>query len=130
VWNAGFPQAAIAKANADKLNLPADANSCCETADIKAFNAYVYGSIRLFEQFESVFGKSNPRLVKVLSGQAGWDGPCQSHMRALQNTIINPNGTMPTVYAIAPYFSVHGCSRLNPSTAFFLGRGPTSARYI
>lgn len=104
VWNGGFPQAGVNKNNADKLNLPAEPNTCCETTDIKAFNAYVYGSVRLFEQFEAVFGKGNPRLVKVLSGQAGWDGPCQSHMRALKNQAINPNGTMPSVYAIAPYF--------------------------
>jgi hypothetical protein len=104
VWNGSFPQATINRANADRLNLPAEANSCCQTKDIKAFNGYVYGAVRLFEQFETVFGKNSPRLVKVLSGQAAWDGPCQSHMRALKSAVINPNGTLPTVYAIAPYF--------------------------
>jgi hypothetical protein len=117
VWNGSFPQAAIAKSNADKLNLPAEANPCCETNDIKAFNAYVYGAVRLFDQFESVFGKNSPRLVKVLSGQAGWDGPCQSHMRALKNQVINPNGTMPTVYAIAPYFSGTSVAELRKDVA-------------
>jgi len=104
VWNGSFPQSAIALANANRLGLPADANSCCKADTIKTSNAYVYGAIRLFEQFESVFGKGSPRLVKVLSGQAAWDGPCQIHMLALKNKTVNPNGTMPTVYAIAPYF--------------------------
>jgi len=104
VWNGSFPQSAIALANANRLGLPSDPNSCCKTDDIKTGNAYVYGAVRLFEQFESVFGKGSPRLVKVLSGQAGWDGPCQVHMLALKNQTLNPNGTMPTVYAIAPYF--------------------------
>lgn len=117
VWNGGFPQAAINASNADKLGLPADPNPCCETADIKAFNGYVYGAVRLFEQFEAVFGKGSPRLVKVLSGQAGWDGPCQSHMRALKNTVINPNGTMPSVYAIAPYFEGTSIAALSSDIA-------------
>jgi hypothetical protein len=117
VWNGGFPQAAVNKGNADKLNLPAEPNTCCETKDIKVFNGYVYGSVRLFEQFEAVFGKGSPRLVKVLSGQAGWDGPCQSHMRALKNQIINPNGTMPSVYAIAPYFGGISISALSKEIA-------------
>ena len=117
VWNGSFPQAGINKTNADRLNLPADPNTCCETKDIKAFNGYVYGAVRLFEQFEAVFGKGSPRLVKVLSGQAGWDGPCQSHMRALKNQVINPNGTLPTVYAIAPYFGGTSIAELSKDIA-------------
>jgi len=104
VWNGSFPQSAIALAQANRLGLLAEANPCCELDTIKTGNAYVYGAVRLFEQFESVFGKNSPRLVKVLAGQAGWDGPCQVHMLALKNTTLNPNGTMPTVYAVAPYF--------------------------
>ena len=117
VWNGGFPQAAINKANANSLNLPAEPNTCCETQDIKAFNGYVYGAVRLFEQFEAVLGKASPRLVKVLSGQAAWDGPCQSHMRALKNQVINPHGTMPTVYAIAPYFGGTSLAELGKDVA-------------
>lgn len=117
VWNGGFPQAGIALQNADQLGLPAEANSCCEIDTIKTGNAYVYGSVRLFEQFESVFGTDNARLVKVLSGQAAWDGPCQVHMAALQNATINPNGTMPSVYAIAPYFGGESIAALQAAIA-------------
>lgn len=117
VWNGSFPQAAINEANANRLSLPAEPNTCCETQDIKAFNGYVHGAVRLFEQFEAVFGKASPRLVKVLSGQAAWDGPCQSHMRALENQVINPNGTMPTVYAIAPYFGGTSIAELGKAVA-------------
>ncbi|HEY5955508.1 MAG TPA: hypothetical protein VIV60_03095 [Polyangiaceae bacterium] len=112
VWNGGFPQADLALAQADQLNLPTPGNSCCTTETIKLSNSYVYGAVRLFEQFESVFGKNSPRLVKVLSGQAGWDGPCQVHMQALKNTTLNPKGTMPSVYAIAPYFGGTSLSTL------------------
>jgi len=117
VWNGSFPQAGIALAAANRLNLPVEANSCCQSDTIKTGSAYVYGAVRLFEQFESVFGKGNPRLVKVLSGQAAWDGPCQVHMRALKNTTLNPNGTMPTVYAIAPYFGGKSIAELQADIA-------------
>jgi hypothetical protein len=108
VWNGAFPQAKIALDTANRLGLPAPGNVCCGPDGddgIKRGNAYIYGAVRLFEQFESVFGKNSPRLVKVISGQAGWDGPCQVHMVALKNATINPNGTTPTAYAIAPYFN-------------------------
>jgi hypothetical protein len=58
----------------------------------------------MYEAFEAVFGKGSPRLVKVLAGQAAWNGPCDAHMIALKDATINPNGTKPNFYAIAPYF--------------------------
>lgn len=117
VWNEAFPQAAIALENANRLDLPATPNSCCDTDTIKIGNAYVYGAVRLFEQFESVFGNGSPRLVKVLSGQAGRDGVCQVHMLALKNKTLNPNSTMPTVYAIAPYFGGTSIAELKADIA-------------
>ena len=61
--------------------------------------------MRLYEAFEAVFGKGSPRLVKVLSGQWAYDGPCMNHVKALSDATINPNKAMPDVYAVAPYLS-------------------------
>jgi hypothetical protein len=96
VWNGGFPQNGYATDQAKALGLP---------GSWPAGAYYVYASVRLYETFEGVFGKGSPRLVKVLAGQAGWSGPCGEHMTYLKDTTINPKGTMPDAYAIAPYFS-------------------------
>jgi hypothetical protein len=103
VWNSGFPQHAYAASQASSLALPGN----------DGWAAYqVYASVRLFEQFETVFGKGSPRLVKVLSGQQAWDGPCKSLMAALEDTSINPKGTMPDAFAIGPYFTGTSISEL------------------
>jgi hypothetical protein len=96
VWNAGFPQNGYAATKAKSLGL---------SGSDAAASYYVDASVRVYEAFEGVFGKGSPRLVKVLAGQAAWTGPCDAHMIALEDATINPNHTMPTVYAIAPYFS-------------------------
>ena len=93
VWNRDLPQRDHALRQGQARALPGKS---------KDWSYYVYASVRLFEAFEAVFGKDNPRLVRVLSGQAGWTGPCEGHMTALADATINPNGTKPDVYAIAP----------------------------
>lgn len=103
VWNGGFPQHAYAADRASNLGLPGGDG---------AASYQVYASVRMFEQFESVFGKGSPRLVKVLSGQQAWDGPCTDAMAALKDGTINPNGTMPDVFAVAPYFGGVSISEL------------------
>jgi hypothetical protein len=95
VWNGGFPQNGYAAGKAKNLGL---AGSDAAAA------YYVYASVRVYEAFEAVFGKGSPRLVKVLAGQAAWTGPCDNHMIALKDSTINPKGTKPDFYAIAPYF--------------------------
>ncbi|HKU36889.1 MAG TPA: hypothetical protein VJR89_02045 [Polyangiales bacterium] len=95
VWNGQFPQRAFAQQQGNALKL--------EGSD-KAAAYYVYASVRMFEAFEGVFGKDSPRLVKVLAGQAAYEGPCQNHVKALANKTINPNGIKADAYAIAPYF--------------------------
>jgi hypothetical protein len=40
----------------------------------------------------------------VIVGQAANIGIVGLHLAALQDSIINPHGTQPTVYAVAPYF--------------------------
>lgn len=108
VWNSSFAQHAYATSQAQSLGL---------AGSDAAASYYVYASVRLYEAFEAVFGKGSPRLVKVLSGQAAWTGPCQAHVKALTDTKINPNGTKPDVYAIAPYFSGTSIQALSDSLA-------------
>jgi hypothetical protein len=96
VWNGSFPQYAYAQAQGQSLGLAG--------SDPEA-SYYVYQAVRMYEAFEAVFGKGSPRLVKVLSGQAAYDGPCTNDIEALSDSTINPQRTMPDVYAVAPYLS-------------------------
>lgn len=96
VWNGSFPQNAYAAAEGQSLGL---------SGSDAAASYYVYEAVRMYEAFEAVFGKGSPRLVKVLSGQAAYDGPCTNDVKALSDSTINPRRTMPDVYAVAPYIS-------------------------
>jgi hypothetical protein len=112
VWNSGFPQNAYAAGKASDLGL---------SGSMPSASYYVYASVRMYEAFEAVFGKGSPRLVKVLSGQAAWTGPCESQMTALGDSTINPNGTKPDFYAIAPYFSGTSIQDLDSSISTVTG---------
>jgi hypothetical protein len=112
VWNSGFPQHAYAASQADALSLP---------GTDRAAAYYVYASVRLYETFEGVLGTGSPRLVKVLAGQAAWTGPCTEHMKDLADKTINPKGTMPDAYAIAPYFSGTSIAALKTSVPTMSG---------
>jgi hypothetical protein len=112
VWNGSFPQHGFSHAKGTQLHLPGKDPGM----------AYqVYQSVRLFEAFTRVFGADNPRLVKVLAGQAAWDGPCRAQLAALQDPTINPQHTRPDVYAIAPYI-------FGSSIAELRGEGMTQAK--
>lgn len=66
-----------------------------------------YQAIRIWETFTEVFGEeTDSRLVKVLAGQAGNDWWCAILANALNHETINPNNTLPDVFAIAPYVGV------------------------
>jgi hypothetical protein len=106
VWNGSFPQRKEAQTQGQKLGL---------AGDDKAAAYQVYQSVRAFEAFEAVFGKDSPRLVKVLAGQAAWTGPCEAQLAALKDGKINPNGTKPTAYAVAPYFKGSSADELQSS---------------
>jgi hypothetical protein len=99
VWNGGFPQHEYARIRGSQLGLP---------GSDPAMAYQVYQSVRLFEAFAQVFGADNPRVVRVLSGQAAYSGPCRAQLAALADAKINPKHTRADVYAIAPY--VHGGS--------------------
>jgi hypothetical protein len=96
VWNSGFPQNGYAKTQGTSLAL-AGSNP--------ALAYQVYASVRVWEAFESAFADSKQRVVKVLSGQHVWEGPCTALTTALADATVNPKGTQPTAFAVAPYFS-------------------------
>lgn len=104
VWNGGFPQREYARSQGENLGL---------AGDDKGFAYQMYQSVRTFETFEAVFGKDKSRLVKVISGQAANWGVCELHIEALKDPKINPLGTMPDVYAVAPYFAGANLAELN-----------------
>lgn len=108
VWNNTFPQNGYAATQGANLKL---------AGTDPAASYYVYEAVRMYEAFETVFGKGSPRLVKVLSGQAAYSGPCMAHAAALADATINPNGTKPDVYAIAPYLSGASVQALNNGIA-------------
>jgi hypothetical protein len=95
VWNGTFPQRAYAQSRGEELGLE---------GDDKAAAYLVYQSVRAFEAFDAAFGSDSSRIVKVIAGQAAWTGPCEAHLAALQDAKINPKGTKPSAYAVAPYF--------------------------
>lgn len=119
VWNSGFPQHGYAAGKASSLGL---------AGSDPAAAYYVYASVRTYEGFEAVFGKGNPRLVKVLAGQAAWTGPCDAHMKALADAKINPKGTKPDFYAIAPYFSGSSLSALKTGSTTAAGWTSSSVK--
>jgi hypothetical protein len=111
VWNNAFPQSNYAAGEAGKLALPGSNGPASYS---------VYASVRMFEEFGRVFASEPQRLVRVLSGQSVWSGPCESQLEALSNKQINPSGTWPDAYAIAPYLyggSVQELRNAIPNTA-------------
>jgi hypothetical protein len=105
VWNGGFPQATYADNQGVAANMPG------MNQWYKGWAWYVYRAVQIFQGFEAVFGKNSPRLVKVISGQAGYTGDatnpapvCAWHLQSLADKTVNPQGETINAYAIAPYF--------------------------
>ena len=104
VWNGAFPAREYSKAEGQRLGLK---------GDDKGFAYQMYASVRMFEAFDAVFGEQKSRLVRVIAGQAVNWGVCELHIDALGDSVINPNGTKPDVYAVAPYFMGANVSELS-----------------
>jgi uncharacterized protein YqcC (DUF446 family) len=99
-WNfmcAWFPQACYASERGSAVGLEGDQYT-------RSFRYQPYAAARMWEAFEEVYGKDNPRLVKVLPGQSANPWITWLHFDTLNNATYNPTGIMPDVYAIAPYF--------------------------
>ncbi len=96
-WNFTFGQAQYCVDQGVALGLDPDQY-------VAGYKYYVYRAVRLFEEFEQAFGSQmSTRVVKVLAGQAVNTWLTTVHMDALNDPVINPNGTRPDAYAIAPY---------------------------
>ncbi|MGE5557271.1 MAG: hypothetical protein ACM3WV_01525, partial [Bacillota bacterium] len=96
-WNFGFSQASYCRDMGVALGLDPDQYTA-------GFKYHTYAAVRVFEQFERVFGVNSPRIVKVLAGQTGNAWMAALHLDALNNSTINPNGITANAYSIAPYF--------------------------
>jgi hypothetical protein len=98
-WNGQFQQTHYSYDRGNALGLDSDPWSA-------AFKYQVYAAVRVFAQFEQVFGKNSPRVVKVLAGQSDNSWLTGVHIAALKDTRINPLGITANAYAIAPYFGL------------------------
>lgn len=83
-------EAFIAKGTA--MGLPGDRYE-------KGFRYTAVAAARMFDDFESVFGKNSPRVVKVMAGQMGNGWLSGIHLDQLKK-----QGQMANAVAIAPYF--------------------------
>jgi hypothetical protein len=96
-WNGMFSQTQYALDQGKALGLDADPWTA-------AFKYHVYAAVRVFAQFDRVFGAGSARLVKVIAGQDGNTWLTGVHVKALADRSINPDGVKANAYAIAPYF--------------------------
>jgi hypothetical protein len=75
------------------------------TAEAKGYSFTAYKAVRAFEQFEKVFGKDSPRLVKVLCGNAANRFVERGMRSSMADTLkVNPHKVKANVFGIAPYF--------------------------
>jgi hypothetical protein len=96
-WNTVFEQSRYASERGNALGLDADPQTA-------ALEYHVYAAVRLFHQFDLVFGTPSRRVVKVLAGQSPNVWMTGVHMAALADPTINPLAVKADAYAIAPYF--------------------------
>jgi hypothetical protein len=129
VWNYGFYQNKYVAAQFKSKGLPQNIDYKGKSVYLEDWVAYgTYRAVQVFDIFEQVFGKDNPRLVKALAGQldfsnwpdyvATWGDIhplVNEHMAALHNTTINPKGIKISAYAVAPYWSGDTVSQMGPS---------------
>ena len=110
IWNWGFPSTVYTDQQASSTGVGSiNVGGFCDPW--RKF--YVHSAVRLFDRFNNVFGSSSNRVVKVMCGQVGYkawpagaivNNQTRGDMYALANSTINPNGTMPDVYGVAPYY--------------------------
>jgi hypothetical protein len=87
------------------------------------WSEYVWFACRTAHQFDRAFGTNSSRVVKVLSGQAGWgsgngyNDMCAYHMACLQSPICNLWGVKIDAYGIAPYYNGASESEMRTSLA-------------
>ena len=120
-WNSSFPAWKDYGHRAFDLGLSSSNTGNKNDSEFhKGSHKYmVYKTVRVFEWFNDTFGNPD-RVYDVLAGQAGLStspaiNVSQDHLDALKDTTvypnnvrINPNGTMPEFYALAPYFDLDG----------------------
>jgi hypothetical protein len=107
-WNWGFYQTKYCDEQSTAVGIrDLDVGAYCEPW----WKYKIYASVRLFQEFETIWGVNNPRLIKVIGCQVGynWGGYDYNHqiigeLACLNNSTINPTGIMPNAWAAAPYW--------------------------
>lgn len=119
VWNYGFPQNRYAAAQFTSRGLPQYVTYRNRQVYIEDWVGFgTLRAIQVFEIFEQVFGKNNPRIVKVIASQLGFRNWPEyvaawgdvhplviEHMAVLQSSVYNPRGMKIDAYALAPYWN-------------------------
>jgi Domain of unknown function (DUF1996)/Thrombospondin type 1 domain len=75
------------------------------------------GASKLWAGIEKAFWKNNPRVVKVMAGQAANLWVTKIQYESLSDTKCNPSGTMPDAYAIAPYMQGNTIAEMRANLA-------------
>lgn len=107
VWNPGFEVHQYVDQKAKQIN-----------ANAPWMLYYVKASVEVFYQFERVFGKNNPRIVKVLGSWASNPTTTRAILGILNGDTwkdeVNPHGVDVDAVAIATYFQ--GANQVDGST--------------
>lgn len=95
-WNFGFPQSHYCVDEGVALNLGGNDKYYAG----RRFHAWA--ALRVFEEMEDVFGKNNPRLVRIDAIHIG--GSIADHVLVYNSAEHNPRGLYPDAISPAPYF--------------------------
>jgi hypothetical protein len=97
-WNTLYVQATYCQTQGTALNLAGS------SAALKGHSYCTYASVRQWEQFEKVFGKDSPRLIKVIAGHSADQSVARQKLLALDDTVtVNPHRVRANAIGIAPY---------------------------
>jgi hypothetical protein len=94
-WNGAFAQA-------DYCWDEGEAKGLDDNRYTAGYLFHAWAAILMFEEFEDVFGRDNPRIVKVDAQQmTSWQ--TTKHLEVYRDPSLNPSGTFPDAFTVAPY---------------------------
>lgn len=106
VWNSTFSQHQFSIKEGKSLALDTYTDSKGKIVQDSIGGGHrlnVYKSVRLFETFEKVFEKNNPRVIKVIGGWTWNTKMTKILIDAFENKKINPNNITCNALIVGPY---------------------------
>lgn len=91
-WNSSFVQAGHCQTNGAALGLSSNLSTA-------GFMFHAWAAIRVFDDFEDVFGVGSDRLFRVSAVQTTGGWQINKHLEVYRNSTYNPNGTFPDGFA-------------------------------